>query len=177
MKISKSRKIRNIIGYTFQKQHDNADLWYKLSLSFYEVAIVLNDQKARLSNPLNMFLFNAAQSLELIFKAILVVKGNNFPKIHNLRKLCAEAEVILDEDQKITLDLLTENLLWLSKYPVPKSEAKWNDYQDNILEKHIVRFKFGNTYTSMANNKRFPTINNFKNIWEISLEKYERIIP
>jgi len=175
MKISKSEKIRKITGYTFKNQLNDASLWFKQSLSFYEASIVLNEHKGSLSDPLNVFLFNASLSLELLFKAILVAKGVEVPKIHKLRILCNKAEVRLSEDQNFTLDLLTESLLWLSRYPAPQSEFDWNNYHDNILEKHIERSKSGNTYTSKANNKRFPSFENFNKIWEICLDEYKKI--
>ena len=70
-------------------------------------------------NQFNSFtLLVAALSLELIFKSILLAKGETIPPIHFLRKLCTQAEVEIDEDQKFTLDLLTEVLLWLGRYPL-----------------------------------------------------------
>ena len=73
------KKIREIIGYTHQAQQVNADLWYKLSLSFHEASIVLNEHQERLSGGLRIFQFNAALSLELIFKAILAAKKKQYP--------------------------------------------------------------------------------------------------
>jgi predicted nucleic acid-binding protein len=43
-KVTDKKKIREIIGYTHQKQRDNADLWYKNSFSFYEASIVLQSK-------------------------------------------------------------------------------------------------------------------------------------
>jgi len=86
------------------------------------------------------------------------------------------AEVELDEDQKYTLELLTEAIVWLAKYPAPKSEAKWDNFHDNILERHIVRSQSGNTHSTLANPKRFPSMENYTRIWEICLAKYLSII-
>ncbi len=170
------KKIREIIGYTYQKQRDNADLWYKQSVSFHEASIVLYEHQERISGALRIFQFNAALSLELIFKAILAAKGEPIPEIHILRELCTKAKVKLDEDQKFTLDLFTESIFWHARYPVPKSNAQWDNFHDNIFEKHIVRSQSGTTHTTLANQKRFPSMENYTRIWEICLVKYESVI-
>lgn len=170
------KKTRDIIGYTHQKQQDNADLWYKQSVSFHEASIVLYEHQERISGALRIFHFNAALSLELIFKAILAAKGETIPTIHFLGELCKKAEVELDEHQKFTLDLLTESLLWLGRYPAPKSEAQWDNYHDNILKKHKVTFQSGNTHITMANRKRFPSMGNYTRIWELGLVKYAGVM-
>lgn len=171
------KKIREIIGYTHQEQRDNADLWYKNSLSFHEASIILYEYQERVNGGLRIFQFNAALSLELMFKAILAAKGENIPTIHVLRELCTNSEVELDEDQKHTLDLLTESIFWLARYPSPKAEGQWDNYHDNILEKHIIRTQSGNTYSTLANPKRFPSMENYSKIWKICLVKYASILP
>jgi HEPN domain-containing protein len=175
-RVTDRKKIREIIGYTHQKQEDNADLWYKQSISFHEASIILYEHQERLSGALRMFQFNAALSLELIFKAILTAKGKTIPKIHLLGKLCTKAEVELDEHQKFTLDLLTESIMWLGRYPAPKSETQWDDFHDNIIEKHKIRLQSGNTHTTLANRKRFPSMENYTRIWGICRDKYASVI-
>jgi len=169
------KRIREIIGYTHQKQRADADLWYRNSISFYEAAIVLHEYKERITGGLRIFQYNAALSLELIFKAILAAKGDDIPTIHILRELCVKADVQLNDDQKHTLDLLTENILWLARYPTPKTEGQWDSFHDKIIEKHIVRMKSSNTHTTLANPKRFPSIENYKSIWGICISKYVSI--
>ena len=168
------KKIREIIGYTHLKQRDDADLWYKKAVSFHEASIVLYRHQKRLG--LRMFQFNAALSLELIFKAILAAKRKTRPSIHFLRELCTKAEIELDENQKHTLDLLTESILWLGRYPTPKSEAQWDHFHDNIFEKHKIRLQSGNKHITLANRKRFPSMENYTKIWGICLVKYESVI-
>jgi len=169
------KKRREIIEYTYQKQINNPDLWYKNSLSFHKASIVLYEHQEYLNDALKIIQYNAALSLELIFKAILAAKKEPIPSIHSLRELCARAEVELDEHQKFTLDILTEIILWLSRYPAPKSEAQWDNYHDNIYEKHLVRLQSGNTGTTLAHKKRFPSMENYTRIWENCLIKYKSI--
>ena len=167
------KKIREIIEFTYQKQRDNADLWYRQSVSFHEASIVLDENKGRIH--VRVFQFNAAISLELIFKAILVAKGKKLRTIHNLRELCKETEIALDEDQMLTLDLLTEGIIWLGRYPVPTSEEKWDNFQENIYAKQKVTSRSGNTGTVSANPKRFPSMDNYTRIWGTSLAQYADI--
>lgn len=169
------KKIREITGYTHQKQQEDSDLWYKLSVSFHEASIVLYEQQERLSGA-RIFQFNAVLSLELIFKAILAANGETIPSIHFLRELCVRAQVELDEHQKFTLDLLTESILWLGRYPVPKSEAQWDNFHDNIFEKHKVRLQSGNTHMTLSNRKRFPSMENYTRIWKSCLLKDRSVI-
>ncbi|MBW1853754.1 MAG: HEPN domain-containing protein [Deltaproteobacteria bacterium] len=170
------KKIREKTGYTRQNQQDNADSWYTRSVSFHEASIILYEHKERLSGGIKLFQFNAALSLELIFKAILAAKKEKIKQTHVLRDLCTNAEVELDDDQKSTLGLLTENFLWVGRYPAPTSEAQWDNFHNNIIEEHIERSQSGNTFSMNRNQKRFPSMENYKRIWKICLAKYESVI-
>jgi HEPN domain-containing protein len=172
----RSKANRKLTGYTHQEQLDNADLWYKHALSFNEASSVLYEHHESISGGFRMFVFDAALSLELILKAILVAKGKAIPQIHTLRELCTKSEVDIDEDQKCTLDLLTESIVWAGRYPAPKLEEQWDNYHDNIFEKHIVRQQSGNTHSTLANPKRFPSLENYTKIWKICLIKYASIV-
>lgn len=169
------KKIRNIIGYTHQEQLGNAELWYNSAISFNEASSVLYEYQEEISGELRIFVFNAALSLELVLKAILAAKREAIPTKHTLRELCTKAEVDLDEDQRCTLDLLTETIIWAGRYPCPKLEEQWDNYHDNIFEKHIDRQKTGNTISSIANPKRFPSLENYTRIWRSCLVKYVSI--
>ena len=170
------KKTREIVGYTFQNQQENPELWYQNAVSFHEASVVIHENHQNISQTLRIFLFNAALSLELILKAILAAKGETIPSNHMLRDLCSEAKVALDKDQKCTLDLLTECFLWVSRYPAPTSDKKWDHYHDVIFEKHKIRTRSGNTYTTRADPNRFPSIENYKKIWKKCLDKYSSIM-
>ena len=169
------KRIREIIGYTHQEQLDNADLWYKSSISFHEASTVLYENRERVSGAEKIFQFNAALSLELIFKAILAAKEKAIPQTHKLSELSSMAEVDLDDDQICTLELLTECIVWLARYPSPKTEKKWDKFRDNILERHMVHSQSGNIHSTLANPKRFPTMENYTKIWEICLAKFASV--
>jgi HEPN domain-containing protein len=172
----KDRKdIRNNIGYTHTEQLENADLWYNNSLSFNEASCVLYEYQEQVTGGLRVYLFNAALSLELILTAILAAKAEAIPTIHTLRELCIKAEVEFDEDQAFILDLLTESILLASWYPSSKSEVQWNNLHDNIIEK-LIRQQSGNHNSTLANQKRFPSLENYTKIWRICLVKYANIL-
>lgn len=171
------KKIREIIGYTHQEQINNPDLWYKKSLAFHEATIVLYKFQECTSE--NIYLFTAALSLELIFKTILVMKGEEINKLvtHDLKKLCIRAQIQLNEDQRFLLDFFTHSIYWFSRYPGPKKEEEWDNFQDNIFEKLKVRSQSGSTTGSVrAHSRRFPSIENYNKIWEMCLAKYESIL-
>jgi HEPN domain-containing protein len=171
-----NKEIRERVGYTYQAQLESADLWHQNSLSFHEASIVLHEHQELINGGIRIFLFNAAQSIELIFKAILAAKGEVIPNIHNLRELCVKAGVELKEDQKHTLDLMTEIIMWLARYPSPRSELQWDKFQDIIMARHIVHSQQGNTYSTSVNPKRFPSMENYMRIWGICLERYCSIL-
>jgi len=171
-----NKKTREIVGYTFQKQQENHELWYSNALGFNEASLVLHKNQDEISQGLKIFLYNAALSLELMFKAILAAKGEVIPASHILINLCAKSKVNFDEDKKCTLELLTECFLWLSRYPAPTSEKRWGNYHDVIVEKHKICSKSGNTYTTRGNPKRFPSLENYEYIWDKCSKKYYEII-
>ncbi|MFZ2444793.1 MAG: HEPN domain-containing protein [Syntrophobacteraceae bacterium] len=172
------KRTRDIVGYTHQKQLASADLWYKRSLSFYEAANILSKSSSKFSEPSDAykhFLYNAALSFELIFKAILVARGMPVKPTHRLRELAEIAEVKLDDDQTHTLVLLTEYITWVARYPAPKKEGEWDNFHDGIFPMHMIESASGNTSMVMAHPKRFPSVQNCKKIWDICLSKYRSI--
>lgn len=120
---------------------------------------------------------NAALSLELIFKAILAKRSHPVPDGstgHDLLVLCELAELIVSDDQRLTLELMTQELIWLARYPTPKRPEKFDQFHDEILEKHIIRGQVGNVSSTQANPKTFPTFENYKRIWTVSIETFQQ---
>jgi HEPN domain-containing protein len=148
-----SKRIRQIVGRTRQKQIADTARWYSLAKSFYEAAKVLDQYRDRIPSDTRPFAFNAALSLELIFKAILAKKKLTIPSGksgHDLRVLCKNAGVNVSTQQMITLELMTEELIWAARYPVPNTEERMDDYHDRIFEKHVVRSSTANVTSVRA---------------------------
>lgn len=170
------RKIRQTLGHTHQRQMANVDAWSSLAKSFHLAACILNEQADRIPSDSRPFAFNAALSLELIFKAVLAKKLWPFPKAqggHDLRALCSAAKIHISKYQATTLELMTEEIVWAGRYPVPKNEQRWDEYHDNILEKHIVRSRLGNVTSARANADTFPNWENYLNIWNAAISELE----
>jgi len=168
--MSTSKRIREIVGLTRQRQIASVSGWYSLAKSFHAAAKVLNEFQDQIPSDSRPFAFNAALSLELIFKAVLARKQLPIPsgrKGHDLRVLCANAGVSLSEKQMTTLELMTEEIIWAARYPVPNTEEKMDDYHDRIFEKHVVRSRTANVTSVRANPETFPNWENYAKIWSI----------
>lgn len=169
------KRAREIIGYTHQKQSKDAASWFKLACSFHIAAAILNEREDDFPADTRPFAFNAALSLELIFKSILAYKELQIPtgkRGHDLRLLSSDAGIALSENQKLTLELLTQTIIWSGRYPTPNNSELWNEYQDRIFESHVVRGKIGNTYQVIANPDTFPDWKNYRQIWDLSVGQY-----
>jgi hypothetical protein len=111
----------------------------------------------------------------LALKAILVGKDIKYPKTHELPKLADLAEIDVDDDQKYTLESFATIIEWSGRYPVPTKKAKWDDFHDRILESHTVREQSGNRHMTIADRKRFPSLENYVKLWAIFDKKFEEI--
>lgn len=169
MTLSK-KDIRDIAGLTFTRVGSNPNHWADRAYAFKSAAELIASSN-ELSPPIPYY-FNAGLSLELILKAIATAKGISFEKTHNLNSLYSLTDIELTEDQKCTLELLSEIIVWSGRYPVPKSEGAWNNYHDNVQEKHIVRKLEGNTSLTLANRSRFPNLENYLTLWNIFNNTY-----
>jgi HEPN domain-containing protein len=165
-------EIRAMTGYTHAKQLADAGAWYDRALSFHEAAIVLHDAQDRIKTGFRVFLFNAAISVELVIKAILVTEGKSIPFDHRIRDLANAAKVSLDADQMHTLGFFSEIIVWLGRYPAPTTEQQWDQFHDNVFEQHKVRSSRNNVYTVAATARKFPTKENCMKIWSACAAKY-----
>jgi HEPN domain-containing protein len=170
------KKYRESIGYTQAKVSKDTNAWHRLALGYHAAAQILNEFSERIPSDTRPFAFNAALSIELILKAVLARKRVEIPSLaggHDLRLLSEKAEVALSDKQRLTLELLTETIIWSGRYPAPKSEFRWSDYQDRIFEAHIVRSTSGNVHTVMANRETFPNWENYLKIWNICIAEFQ----
>lgn len=122
-----------------------------------------------------VFLLNAALSIELLLKAIIVAKGLIAPQTHELPKLARNAEVAFTKNQETTLELLGEVLKWSGRYPVPNNEKAWDHYHDVVHERHVIREREGNIGVTRANPETFPSAKNYAAIWMLANRKWDEI--
>jgi HEPN domain-containing protein len=167
-------KAREICGFTFDKERSNETFWYNLAVSFHEGASILCQHEAHIL----VFLLNAALSIELLFKAIVVANKSEIRFEHNLLDLAKAAEISFSENQKKTLEFMTEILIWKGRYPTPTNAGRLNNFQNNILEKHIIRERNGNVGVTRANPETFPSPNNYdvyEMLWNIANQKWSEL--
>ncbi len=172
------KRVRESIGFTQALQSKDAKKWHSLALGYHAAAKVLEECRNKIPHDTRPFAFNAALSLELILKSVLARKRIDIPtgsNGHDLGLLADRARVALNENQKLTLELFTETIIWSGRYPAPKNELKWDDYQDRIIESHIVRKTVGNVSTVMANRETFPNWENYSRIWAICIAEFQAV--
>jgi len=169
------KEIRRIAQHTFADQQSNEDSWYGSAISFHEGANILWQHKDSIPRGMLVFLINAALSIELLLKAIIVAKGRVAPQKHELGDLARDAQVAFSKNQIATLDLLGEVLKWSGRYPVPNTEKAWDHYYDHVLERHIIREREGNVGRVRANPETFPSVQNYEALWNLADRKWDEI--
>jgi hypothetical protein len=107
----------------------------------------------------------------------LVTLKKEYKTTHRLKELSDEAGMKIEHDQEITLELLSEHLIWLGRYPIPKNENQWNNFHDVLLPKHKVIEQEGSTGRIMKNEKTFPSLKNYLAIWRRFESEYSTIMP
>lgn len=173
MSLSK-KEIREITGFTFSKIGTDPENWMKRAIDFKDAAILI--ARSDEYSPPFPYYYNSGIALELALKSIAIAKSKCYEANHRLNDLCALVELKITNNQECTLELLSELILWSGRYPVPKKEGQWNNYHDVVQEKHIVREIEGNVHRTIANRDRFPTLNNFLNLWGLCETEYKSII-
>jgi HEPN domain-containing protein len=153
-------EIRRIAQHTFADQQSKEESWYSSAISFHEGANVLEQHIGSVRGGRLVFLTNAALSIELLRKAIIVAKGGIAQKTHELLGLARNAGVAFSNSQEATLELLGEVLKWSGRYPVLTNEKAWDHYFDNVFERHVIREREGNVGITRANPKTFPSAKN-----------------
>jgi HEPN domain-containing protein len=169
------KAIRRIAQHTFASQQSSEDSWYGSAVSFHEAARILEqhtDSVRRL-----VVLMNAALSIELLLKAIIVAKGGVAPIDHNLLALARDADVAFSKSQRATLELLAEFLIWSGRYPAPNTEKAWDHYYGHVLERHVIREREGNIGRVRANPETFPSVENYEALWNLAIRKWDEIHP
>ena len=166
------KKIREITGYTVENEEKNFESWYRCAIAFYDAAIVLYKNDEELTRANFAADFNAALSIEIMLKAIIVKQKKKLKMTHKLTELYSYVGIDLTMDQKYLVEYLTEAIIWF-KYPVPKREEEWNRFYDEVFEALIIRYRNGNTFSTVANMERWPSLDNYLKLWDEIIEKYE----
>jgi HEPN domain-containing protein len=164
-----------IARHTFAGQQSNEQSWYRSAASYHEGANVLAQHKDSIDRGMLVYLTNAALSIELLLKAVIVAGGGTAPKTHELPKLARSAGVAITKNQEATLEILGEILKWSGRYPVPNNESAWDHYYDVVHERHVIREREGNIGRLRANPETFPSVENYGAIWNLVKRKWDQI--
>lgn len=154
------------MGYTFYEIGSNPENWRSRAICFKEAAELI--AKCNESPPIPYY-YNAGFSIELLLKAVAIAKGKPFETNHRLIDLCKLNGIKITQDQELTLELLSEHIVWSGRYPVPKKEGQWDNFHDYIIEKHIERER----NVTKANRNRYPTLQNFLYLWNLFENEYD----
>jgi hypothetical protein len=164
------KRIREIVGYTRAKLNKSPAAWLRLAQSYHTAATLLHNQVRHDSRP---FVMNAGYSLEQIIKCLLTQQGLEIPEGgggHDLPALSRSTKVKLTSHQLATLEEFTEIIVWAGRYPAPTKEGRWNNYQDIIFEKHVIRERRTEgakiTAVTRADPATFPSWENYLRIWD-----------
>jgi len=100
-------------------------LWFSMKNELLKkISSELNLGKGRSANTWAVYLMLCGLSLELIYKAILVVKKQQVSTKHTLKNLADLAGIHSDRRKEDLLAILTEAIIWDGKYPVPRDEQQ-----------------------------------------------------
>jgi hypothetical protein len=113
-------------------------------------------------------------SLELMYKAICVAKRFNFGKTHALVDLGELAGLFFTEQEKGILTILTESVIWDSKYPVPTERNK--DAFENLPElyrKYLFDEVNASTSFKICRSNQALNWNSFDMLREAALQEYK----
>lgn len=173
MALSK-KEVREITGFTFSEIGSAPENWLKCAIAFKDAALLI--AKSDEYSPPFPYYYNSSIALELLLKAIAIAKSKEYETNHRLNDLCKLIGITITQDQECTLELLSEIIVWSGRYPIPNKERWWNNYQDVVLEKHVVRKREGSTGSTLASKDRFPTLENFKQFWDLFETEYKSSI-
>lgn len=111
----------------YQKQFDmrqkNSTYWYNKSHDLFVSAHVLwkatQETKELEINCWDAYKMLMGLSFELLFKARCISTNISFKPIHDLVKLAETANLNITEEENKILKILSEYVIWDSKYPTP----------------------------------------------------------
>ena len=85
-----------------------------------------------------VYMMLCGMSLELLYKAITVAKGNQIINKHELNLLAKLAGIKINEQSEKILALLTESIYWEGKYPVPLDKKEKSFFTTNELYNNVM---------------------------------------
>lgn len=100
-------------------------------------------------------------------------------KTHILRELAQSAKVKFDNDSYLYLDILTDYIKWIGKYPVPASRKNKDEEIENIYRKFthtidqppfVEKIKLGDTF--IKKRSEFGGWDTYQDVWGQCIAKF-----
>jgi hypothetical protein len=82
----------------------------------------------------SVFWMLCGMSLELLYKAIIVAKGEKAVHSHDLVKLAKLVGLHVGKKTETVLEILTESIIWYGRYPVPKTKELIENLNDLLSD-------------------------------------------
>jgi hypothetical protein len=115
-------------------------------------------------------------SLELLYKAIVVAKGNEpNTKTHALTILASNAGISVTNQQIGLLKILSEYIIWNGRYPVPKKPEQMQSYIELKNEHLFNKIPLGKFIARSPNGAL--NWESFNKLWNEAHEVYCHISP
>ncbi|MBI2471037.1 MAG: hypothetical protein HYV59_07320 [Planctomycetes bacterium] len=120
-------------------------------------------------------------SLELIFKAIIVAKGNKVEHTHDLVDLALKSNIKYDKRKQGILKIFSESIIWDGRYPVPRAKGKDRDKANDVIKAKMA--ELNDLYRTCASPRRnnaldfgsFLDWNYFNEIWSEAAKVFQLI--
>lgn len=109
-------------------------------------------------------------SVELMLKAVIVAKGESIKETHNLIELSHIAGISYDNEGEWFIKLLTEDIIWAGRYPVPKKKEKMDKYNQLSCEYAHDASRIGSFKFYKYNN--LYCWENFNQLWTVAAEAF-----
>lgn len=120
-------------------------------------------------------------SLELIFKAIIVAKGDKVEHTHDLVDLALKSNIKYDKRKQGILKIFSESIIWDGRYPVPLAKGKDRDKAKAEAKakmdelNNLYRTCASPQYNNALNFGSFLDWDSFNEIWSEAAEVFQSL--
>ena len=155
-------------------------VWFAIKSESSEVSTFLGMESgysfAAATRP--VFTMLCGMSLELLYKAIAVERGEKPGKTHDLNKLACLARVPIDSEESPLLEILSAYIVWAGRYPVPIGTDAKTKWETNAAREWAHLWE--KTSTSKLDVRR-PNKNlswkHFQKLWGTGAKAYWKLRP
>lgn len=172
MSLYEQRKRDSI--YWFSKASDlrggAAALWASMNSESRKIAVKSGLGKGyRMSVALpSVYRMVCGMSMELLFKTIIVARGEEPKRSHLLVKLAAHAGVAYTAEQLGLLQILSEAIIWDGKYPIPNEAEHGKELSRLERERLFDKSPLGETGLEILTSNGALDWDSYSELWRIA---------